>query len=266
MKYFQKEQEEKIYLSTYQQELEQKQVILQDEKDLKVIKYLIELFGDIQLEKSLVKELVLSFSRYGGRYSVKSSSDTLTDLLQIKKEIPTLSTKAIEELGYYYIRDLFEEYDLKSVLHKLIKVFGEEDDTFKMYLIYVDEKGKEYQKQFEEDAKELDTLKDEYGEFYIEYLKSLITRKHLSKDKLLMKIPESELIKKDEQQLLDLSTKYKIFFGACYPLSYTLIEQDEIIDDEFYYYISTTKESIKTTFTKEDYLESIKKKHKQKRM
>jgi hypothetical protein len=72
------------------------------------------------------------------------------------------------------------------------------------------------------------------------------------------------LIKKDEQHIYDLSAQTRIFFGCCEPVSYTMVEillEDKTLDtytETPTYYISTGRQE-QATFTKTDFLESIKK-------
>ena len=266
MKYF-KEREEKVLLSTYVKELEGKKDIIQDELDYLRGKHILELFGDVELERSLIKEFISTYSKFGGRYSVRSEDETLTSLLEMSITYD-LSSSAIEELQRYYIKDLFDEYSLKKVLQDFIDTYGMTDKAFTEYLELVDKLGELYQEQFIKEAEEVESLKEEYGQGLVDYLKHLILRKHIHKDELLKYLPESELIKKDHEQLLDIATKSRIYFGMCYPKSYTLIEdmtKDETLSDteeEFYYYVSTSKKQIPLTFTKTEFLESIKKKQK----
>ena len=272
MKYFIEEKEEKIFLRTYKKEVEEKikgEHIKQDEIDLARVEYLISLFGDIKLEKSLIKTFVRLFSIYGGRYSVRTSEETLTDLLQIKQEISALSSQAILELSSLYIRDLFEEYHLKLLLHALIESSGKEDKTFELYLDYVDEKGKEQQQRFDESAKELkeEILDLEYGEQYADYLSHLVRRKHIPKEEILKHLPDKELVLTDILHLIDISKKTRIYMGMGEPISFTLTE--EIIKDEklssfpeelFYHAeVGTFSKDYPATFKKSEFIESTKK-------
>ena len=272
MKYFQEKKEEEIFLSTYKKELVRKikgEHIKQDEIDLARVDYLISLFGDIELEESLIKEFVRLFSIYGGRYSVRTSEETLTDLLQIKQEIPALSTRAISELSSLYIRDLFEEYHLKLLLHALIESSGKDDKTFELFLDYVDEKGKEQQRRYDESAEELkeEILSLEYVEQYADYLSHLVRRKHISKEEILKHLPDKELVLTDLLHLIGISKRTRIYLGMGEPISFTLTE--EIIKDEelsklpedlFYHAeVGTFSKDYPATFTKSEFIESTKK-------
>ena len=74
--------------------------------------------------------------------------------------------------------------------------------------------------------------------------------------------------KKDEKQLLDFSTRTRIYMSVCYPMSYKLIEamiKDKELStypEDFTYTASPTGVRIPLTFTKTEFIESIKKKQK----
>lgn len=275
MKYF-KIEEEKISLSTYKKRLEKqidkKKSLSADKYDIYRIDYLIQLFGDIELEESIIKEFLGLYHTYGGRYSVRSSDETLLDLLEIKKEFPHLTSMAISDLSFYYIRDLFEEYDLKSMLSKMITVMGETDEMFDVYLTYVDKCGKEQQKRYIDLAKELSdhVLSLGYEKGFADHLSYLVRTKHLDSEELLDYLPETELVKKDSEQLQDLSRKTRIYFGVGKPISFELttemIKDPKLSDypEELVYYVrlGDGEKKIPATFTKSEFIESTKVKKK----
>lgn len=271
MKYFINEKEKKILISTYQQQLEEKlqneHHIPQDEKDLSVCKYLKELFGDIELDIDIIKVFINCYSSFGGRYFVRSDDDTLKGLLSIKTKYPTLSSKAIDEIGFYYIKDLFDEYQLEDILEKYIKRYHESDQAIEKYLKLVDKVAEKHQKQFDEEAESIDYLEDEYDLRLVKHLKSQIKHKHIHKDILLECLPESELIKKDVDQLSEFSKNTRIYFGMCEPLSYRLITEmtkDKELSTypEELKYVSSFGQEVPVPFTKSEFIESTKRKQK----
>ena len=259
MKYFKKE-EDKVLLSKYLE-------TTSDERTKSIIKYLISIFGDIELEESIIKEFIRSFSTFGGRYSVRCEEETLASILDFS-ETYDLSSKGISELIHYYIKDLFEEYSLEKVFQDFIDTYGKTDESFEKYIEFVDKIAEEYQERYKEEAKELDHLEDEYGKGFVDYLKSLVLRKHIHVSEIIKYLPEVELVKKDEKQLLDFSTRTRIYMSVCYPMSYKLIEsmiKDKELStypEDFTYTASPTGVSIPLTFTKTEFIESIKKKQK----
>ncbi len=267
MKYIRKEEEKKVLLSTYLIELEKvlkTDHIPQDEKDYACLKHLISLFGDIELEESLIKELIRLFSRFGGRYSVLSDDDTFKGLLEIKREYPFLSTEAISDLGFHYIKDLFDTYSLDKELKVFFDAFGIDDIAFTKYLEFVDKLGEVHQKKYDRDAEEIEYLEEEYGKGLKEFLQFKIRFSHMSKDKLLECLPEKELIKEDEETLFDFATRSRIHFGVCYPKSYSLIiamskDGDLSFEDEELSYYSSFGKEVKVPFTKTEFIESVKK-------
>lgn len=251
MKYFKQEQKEKILLSEY-------------DKSPREIKYLIELLGDVSMEEDMIKLFCSEFHCYGGRYDVRTEPDTIKDMYDITIRFPKLTKDAIEDIWFRYIRDLFQEYDLLTTLEKYIQIFGENDDAFESFIYYSEQKADEYQETFESDIKQVEELKDEYSERFISHIQYLIRGSHYKYDDIKKYLPDSELIKKDEQHIYDLSSKTRIFFGCCEPVSYTLFDllvkrhSLEKIEEDLKYYVSTGTQE-KATFTKTEFLESIKK-------
>ena len=252
-KYFTDEKEKVILLSSY----------TGDEKNL-----LIAALGDQYLPKSIIDTLSSFYHSYGGRYSVRSDDETIRGVVDIYRKFPRLSKKAISEIGFVYIQDLFERYELDIVLTGLLKFFGETDDAFEIFLSVVSKKADELDEEYKRKAEKLD-LYQGYSKAYIDYLKSLVMREHVDVDKIMESIPSKELIQRDEKQLEDLSRRSKIYFGCCYPISYQLTRMHAKGEDiskipELKYYISTTKEEVPATFTKEDYLKEVKQEIKRK--
>ena len=69
---------------------------------------------------------------------------------------------------------------------------------------------------------------------------------------------------KDKKQLIEISSQTRIYFGCCLPISYQMIESlatERGLDrypEQPKYLINGTK-TIDTTFTKQDFLDSIQK-------
>ena len=150
------------------------------------------------------------------------------------------------------------------MLGKYLELHGQTDDAQKAYLDFVDRKADEYGVRFEEDAKSLDKYKGEYSEQLIKHLQYIIKSQHISASEIEKALPCKELIEKDRQQLIDISTKTRIFMGCCHPISYQMIESLAVGDgldcypEQPAYLINGTR-TIETTFTKQEFLDSIQK-------
>lgn len=272
-KYFVEEREEKILLSEYVRDLEHQKEICDkeskyfgDDMTILEVKQIIKYLGDVELPKSIIRELCSQFHSFGGKYDVRADKETIQRAYQIHLTYPELSSKGLSEVMFVYIKDLFDKYSFVELFGKFIKTIGQEDETLEIYCEYVNRKGEELQKEYEKSATKLDKYKEEYGEKYINYLKSLVIRRHDDVEKIISSMPSSELIKSDEAQILELSQKSRIFFGVGSPTSYImtkyLAEQDDIsmFEEQPSYYIDVLGKKIDTTFTKQDFLESTKNK------
>jgi hypothetical protein len=233
-----------------------------------IINYLITTIGDMELSEEMLKVFINQFNRLAGDYSVLVEEETIKGMYSFISNNRDLSPKAINELWPKYIKDLFEDYSLEEKYSDMLKVFGKNDETFQMFMIYVDTKAKELQEKYEEDAKRTDDLVGQYTSNFIEHLKYLITRKHIKYDRLMECLPEPSIIEEDENQLLEISRYYRIHFGVSNPISHDMVESlakynnlDEY-DEEPKYYISTSNKSCPATFTKSQFLKTIEDKKK----
>ena len=264
MKYF-KERENEVLISDYAKELDKSSYFYEQESYYSSL--LIDTIGDQYLPKSIIEAFTSFYHSFGGRYSVRSDKETIEGVLSIYRKHPTLSKSAVDRLGFIYIKDLFELYDLESVLDKLISIFGETDEAFNLFMKYTDSKAEELQKEYEEKIKVFDSYTG-YSENYISYLKGLVLREHLDIDKVIESIPTTELVKKDEEHLNELSIRTRIFMGVCFPISYKLTRLSAKGEDiseipGLAYHINTTGEVVDATFTIKDFKESIKQKTKE---
>lgn len=255
-KYFKEIKKEEKLLSTY--------MLGEAEKEKRETKYLIDVLGDVSLDEDMMKLFHQQFHCFGGKYAVRTKPDTLKGIYDFTRRFPDLSKTAIDEIWFCYIKDLFEEYDMPEILDKYFEVFGKEDETFELFIDYVDKKAKIHQQRYEEDALQLGELRAEYSESFISHLKSLILREHITYDEIKGCIPSAELIKKDEEHIQEISRQTRIFFGCCEPVSYTMTDiliEEKSLDtytETPTYYISTGRK-VPATFTKTEFLESIKK-------
>lgn len=255
MKYFKEVLKEEKHLSEYE---------VKDAQEQREVEYLIEVLGDVKLDEDMMKLFHQEFHSFGGRYSVRTKPETIKGVYEFTRKFPELSKDAIEEIWFRYIDDTFEKYDMKTVLDKYLEMFGKEDETFELFIGYVEKKADQEQEVKKEESHKLDDLKEEYGEKFTTHLKSLVVRQHKDAEEIRKYLPSAELIKKDEEHILDISRRTRIFFGCCQPVSYTIFDLllEEKTLEEYTetptYYVSTGRQE-QATFTKTEFLESIEK-------
>lgn len=264
--YFKKEDIKKHKLSEYLQfeTSDFKHMLCDEERRVPRTKYIMGILGDVEMDMETYKLFIGQFQSFGGRYDVRTKPETIKGIYDISQKYPCLAKDALDEIWFVYIQDLFEEYALDEILGKYIEIHGETDDAFGAYLDFVERKANEYQTRFEEDAKSLDKYKAEYGEDLIKHLQYIVKGQHISASDIEKAIPSKELIEKDKQQLGEIATQTRIFMGMCEPISYQMIESlatgkglDSYPEQPAYLINSTRK--IETTFTKQEFLDSIKK-------
>ena len=232
------------------------------------VRYLRDVLGDVRLSGKVINELTRLFHVSGGKYDVRTNTETIEGLYEICSMFPKLTAPAVKELADRYIKDLFDEYSLVSILEDMIKSEGETDEVFEKFLKTVDTAAEEQQQRYIDDSTKLDQYKDEYSDIgcsldYITYLKALVIREHIPVDNIIRSMPEKELIKKDVEQLLMLSKKTRIYMGVGIPSSYeltrTFAKKGDLksIVEQPTYHASIGNTETPTTFTKQDFLNSV---------
>ena len=262
--YFKKEETKKHKLSEYLdfQDSDFKYLLCDTGRRVPRTKYLIETLGDVEMDIETYKLFIGQFQSFGGRYDVRTKPETIKGIYDISTKYTFLAQDALDEIWFVYIQDLFEEYALDEMLGKYIELHGKTDDAISAYLDFIDRKAKDYEPRFEAEAEKLDQYIPEFGLDFIKHLKYIVKSQHIPASEIEKALPEKELIAKDRQQLVDISTQTRIFMGCCHPISYQMIESIAVGDGLDYYpdqpaYLINGSRKIDTTFTKQEFLDSI---------
>jgi len=209
-------------------------------------------------------DMFCSYFRSTIGYDVKTKPKTISDLHYLVMKYD-LTRDGFEEIARVYTRELFEQYDLEEILEKLAFVFGKTDEMFEGFICYAQSKAKELDMVYEKESEKLDPFIEEYGERFIKSMKHKIKRAHIKADTIISSLPSSDLIKKDEAHLLELAYKTRIYMGLGMPASHMYIE--EYLEDEtlsklgeprYYINLGGKTEVIGATFTKQEFLDSVK--------
>ena len=265
-KYFKEEEVKKFKLSEYSKmsQSQFKYHVCDEEYRGARTEYIMDVIGDVELDEDTYRLFMGKFSCSGGRYDVRIKRETIKGIYEILQKYPFLTAASLDQIWFVYIQDQFEIYDLKDELGKYFERYGKTEEALEKYLRYVDEIAKEYDKQFHKDAAKLSEYCEDYDQDLIEYLQTIIKRQHVSLEHIVSSLPSKELIDKDKKQLGEIIQQTRIFFGACYPISYQMIES--LVTDEGleYYpeqpqYLICGTRKIDATFTKQEFLDSIQK-------
>ena len=265
-KYFKEEELKKLKLSEYSKMCKSDfQYYVCDEKYRKSrAEYIISIIGDVELDEDTYRLFMGQFDSCGGRYDVRTKRETIKGIYEILQKYPFLSAASLDQIWCVYIHDLFEAYDLIDELGKYFERYGKTEEALDKYLSYVDEIAKEYDKQFHKEAAKLSEYCEDYAQDLIRYLQMIIKEQRVSLDSIISSLPSRELIDKDKKQLGKIMQQTRIFFGACYPISYQMIESlatgeglDDYPEQPQYLICGTTR--IDTTFTKQEFIDSIQK-------
>jgi len=225
--------------------------------------YIMEILGDISLDKDTYQLFISQFQKYSGQYDNLTKPETFKGIYEIIQKHPYLKPEAIKKIWMQYIKDLFDEHLLTDILEIYIEKLGKTDETIESYLYLVKKTGQEHQKKYDEESLMLNELRGQYSSKYIGHLKRLVTKQHYHYDDIISILPEPDLVQKDEQHIQELSKRTRIIINCCSPLSYKMIdlmlEDEELskcIEQPVYNINFNTNEN--ATFSKEEYIESVK--------
>ena len=159
--------------------------------------YIMKIIGDVKLDEETYRLFLKQWQSGGGMYSVRTKKETIKGIYDIFERFPFLTADALSEIWFRYISDLFDEYSLEGVLEIYFDRFGKKDETFRMYLGFIDQVAIEHHQKYIEESKKIDGMYDEYSKEFISHLKCLIIKQHLSLDDIQKCLPSAEIIKRD---------------------------------------------------------------------
>lgn len=268
-KYFKETQEQKVKLADYFREIELK--YSEDEKKQSLeyvrIKHIYDSLGEIAISKEMIDTICKTFDSGKCRYgTVCLKKESIQALYEISKMFPELSEEALIIISREYIEDLFKEYSLLEVLSMMLRKDGISDETFEKFMSYVKEKAIILDKKFEYETKKFKYYFRHYSYDFVMYFEKFMKEHHITFEKIIQSTPDCELFLKDQLQLREMSKKYRECWAVGTPVSYEMLEQYLDGDTELSkypeqpsYYLSISKETIPTSFTKTKFLEEIEK-------
>lgn len=298
-KYFKEEEQEKISLSEYVQKIETEYKRVEEElekisserdipegrydlryklaakkreltKRIEKVKYLYQTLEDVQIPEERIETLEKTLDSSECRYGTTClKKETIKDMYEICMMFPELTEEAILEISKIYIKDLFEGYSLIETLSMLIRKEGKEDVVFEKFIETATELADKEDKKYKEEANKLAFFYGEYSYNFITHFQKYMQEHHISLKEVGDSIPSVELISKDELQLKEIITNSKDCWMICAPLSFQMFEDYldgdhklSFFEEQPSYYLSAISRKIPTTFTKEQFLESIKQREK----
>lgn len=285
MKYFKETNDEKTiklsdYLKEVEKELEELKKITdsylliskRQETELKYrrIKHILESIEDVEILPSTIDAICDTFDRSKCRYgSICEKKETVKAIYEISILFPELTKEALLEISREYIRDLFEEYSLIEILSMMLRKEGISDETFKKFMDLVKDYGDKEEKIYDDIAWHIRIGLGYYSYDFIKHFEKFIKQHHISLEHFYDSLPEVDFILRDQLELKEVSKKAKDCWGMCDPITFQMLEDyldgDTKLtrfEEQPYYYISTTKTKIPTSYTKQDFITSIQSKHK----
>ena len=272
--YLKVEEELKKYLTA--EHVTEKEKILIEELKLKKedlslayarVKHIYHSLGEVQIREDMIDTFFETFDSSKSRYgTICLKQKTIKAIYEISEMFPELSKEALLLIDRLYIKDLFDKYSLIEVLSIMIRRDGMKDSTFEKFIDKVKELADKEDKKYSDVASCIRIYCGEYPYDFVRHFEKFVKEHHISWERFYECLPSPELILKDQLELKALTKKTKDCWMICEPITYQMLEDylDGDIglsryEEQLSYYITTYDEKAPTTFTKTEFIESMKK-------
>ena len=231
------------------------------------IKHIYSALGDVPISKEMVETLFETFDSSKCRYgTICLKKETIKAIFEISELFPELTKEALVEISREYIKDIYDDYSLVERLAMMIRKEGKEDSTFAKFMGDVKKLGDKEDKKYSDVAWYLRIYCGEYSYDFVRHFEKFVQEHHISWEKFYECLPTPEIILRDKLDLKEVGKRAKDCWGTCIPITFQMLEDyldgDEELtnyDEQPSYYISTYGSKIDTSFTKKDFLKSIRK-------
>lgn len=230
------------------------------------VKHIYRSLGDIQIREDMIDILCETFDSSKCRYgTICLKRETIQTMYEISEMFPELSKEALLFIDRIYIKDLFDKYSLIEVLAIMIRRDGTEDSTFEKFMDKVIELAEKEDKKYNYVAGHIRIYCGEYTYDFVRHFENFVKEHHISWERFCECLPSPKIILKDQLELKAIISKTKECSQVCKPITFQMLEDylDGDIELSNYeekpsYYVNTYGRKIPTTFTKTDFIESIK--------
>lgn len=235
------------------------------------IRQIYSSLGDIEIKEDMIDTLRETFDSSKCRYgTICLKKETIQSIYEISELFPELSKDALLSISSIYIKDLFDKYSLIETLAIMIRKEGMEDKTFEEFMDKTTKLADQEDKKYDEVAWYIRIHCGEYPYDFVRSFEKFVKEHHISWEKFYKSLPSPELILKDQMELKELSLRTKECWSICQPITFQMLEDyldgDTLLsefEEQPAYYVSPYIGKQPTSFTKTDFLESIKEKQKQ---
>jgi len=231
------------------------------------IKHIYSSLGDVQISEEMVETLFETFDSSKCRYgTICLKKETIQDIYEISELFPELSKEALVEISRQYIKDIFTDHSLIETLAIMLRKDGKEDSTFEKFISSVKELGDKADKKYSDVAWYIRIHCGEYPYDFVRHFEKFVQEHHISWERFCECLPSPEIILRDKLDLKEVGKRAKDCWGVCTPITFQMLEDyldgDEELtqyEEQPSYYISTYGGKTDTSFTKTDFLKSIRK-------
>ncbi|MDD2469774.1 MAG: hypothetical protein PHI22_02435 [Bacilli bacterium] len=250
---------------------------VEPEKEIKIIKIqddaktkdifnplFIDSIGDIEVDEFSYHSL-LDFIKEKSIYDKYS----VLYLIDFIRKLPTITRDGIDRITSIYATDIFKGKAVSQWI-SLLEQQGLDDINFGKFLLKVEKYYLAYIEYLKQDLVQVDRLLSEYPKMYVDDVKEYMRSDKILLNRILPYIPSISLVDKDIEHLMELARYYRIHFDigecGCITVLKTASSEGKSIDETTFdgvswrYHVrsSGSDKYIPFTFTKEDYIESVK--------
>lgn len=233
------------------------------------LKLMYETLGDISMPLDYFKVFLYSGHWYGNKDHFELTKSMIIDIYDIIKKYDDIPIEMIDSLLFHYDKECFEKCYVKEYIDSLVIKHKFTEETKTKCINYIEDSKKELKDFYLNESDKLNLIKDEYPYYFINDLKSIMLRRHIIFEELMKVLPSNALFKPTGESKIEFWDKYNDY-RFIYELLKGKINLDDYEDDDYmesFKQIGQSSDGIVitkmyTSFTKKEYLESIKEKQK----
>ena len=214
-------------------------------------------------DKELFKKLI-NYLDSNEEWSHMYDKELFPDLYAFIVQFPFLSEQGLEAIIRTYIKSIHTSMGALGLLDEQFTIYGKTDEAFKSFIEIMSEKRNEYLKQHEYEMAKYGKIVKGYPDMFREPLKMILEEYKLLPSRTSILLPESELVVKDCEHISELCRYYRISFGintdvaSLMYLKQTLLGDEQLKRVPITGYIINSAIRAPLTFTREEYLKSVK--------
>lgn len=231
---------------------------------LERLELMYEVLGDVSMPLDYFKVFLYAGHDDGERF--KFTKHMIKHIYKIIKQYDDIPIYIIDNLFSYYNKECFDKYQVKEYFDILVSKYKFTKQTLERFIQYIENSREKLKDFYLKECDKLAFIREQYPCEFIKDLKEVITTKYIEFDELLDILPSNSFFKKTSEIDCEYWAKYNDYRFILELLRGT-INLDDYADGDYMVPFKQicqrpqgiVVENMYTSFTKREYLDSIKK-------